>query len=404
MLLDREFPPDIRVENEAYSLMNHGHEIHILSYNHGSKKSYENYNGIAIHRFTIPEQIAKKALGTILLFPFFKWIWMYHVLKILKKYSFDAVHIHDLPLCILIKKLKLSGYRVVADMHENYPSLVAEQGYMRLGMLRSILRLNKWDKVEKEWLEKANTVICVADEMKARLEQKLFNSDSLIVVPNTYNLTSFSKNQSEKPDLKERFASKFVVTYIGGFDRVRGIETLIEAISLLKGKILGLQLLLVGDGSISDELKALSQKRGIQDMVAFEGWQPSNYINAYIGISSVCIIPHNRTIQTDNSSPNKLFQYMFMKKPVITSNCTSLEKIVLQEECGLVFKEKDPVELAEKISYIYYHPDLAKNMGSRGNDAVIGKLNWDVTVERLVIMYNITSGNNLYVKQTLGIN
>jgi hypothetical protein len=51
MLLDTEFPPDIRVENEAQSLLDAGHEVHILSYNFGSKTETEIYKGIHIHRF-----------------------------------------------------------------------------------------------------------------------------------------------------------------------------------------------------------------------------------------------------------------------------------------------------------------------------------------------------------------
>lgn len=45
MLLDTEFPPDIRVENEAQSLIDAGHEVHILSYNFDSKTSSEVFKG-----------------------------------------------------------------------------------------------------------------------------------------------------------------------------------------------------------------------------------------------------------------------------------------------------------------------------------------------------------------------
>jgi glycosyltransferase involved in cell wall biosynthesis len=387
MLLDREFPPDIRVQNEAQSLIKEGHVIHVLSYNFGHKKSYELFKGIHVHRFHIHEQIAKKSLGLIFMFPIFKKIWKFRVFEFLNQHKIDAIHIHDLPLCILTKQLKNKGYKLVADMHENYPYMVMEQSYMNTLIGKKIFSRQKWFKKEQEWLDTADQIICVAPEMKRRLQAIVQPSKSICVVPNTYSLNSFGAEQVEIPELIKRFTNRYVISYIGGFDQARGIHLLIEAVHQLSDQIPGLLLVLVGDGSIKEHLIEMTRKLEIEDKILFEGWQPSKHVEAYIESSSVCVIPHIRSEQTDNSSPNKLFQYMYKKKPVVSSNCTSLEKIVLQEKCGLIFQDKDSADLAKKLLYLFNNPEECMQMGNHGQKAVLEKYNWDVTVEPLLEIY-----------------
>jgi len=387
MLLDRDFPPDIRVQNEAISLIKEGHIIHLLCYDFGVKESYEVFKGIHIHRFRIHEQLTKKSLGLIFMFPLFREIWRHKVFQFINQHAIDAIHIHDLPLTILTKELKKKGFKVVADMHENYPYMVAEQSYMNTTLGKKVFSKQKWFQKEKEWLNAADQIICVAPEMKSRLQAVLNSSKSISVVPNTYSFNSFGAEQVKWPQLINRFTGKYIVSYIGGFDPARGIHLLIEAVHKLKDQIPGLLLVLVGDGSIKEDLVEMTRILDIEDKVIFEGWQPSKYVEAYIECSSVCIIPHIRSEQTDNSSPNKLFQYMFMKKPVVSSNCASLEKIIIQENCGLVFQDKNSGDLAEKLDFLYNNPEKCTQMGNNGRNAVLKKYNWDVTVEPLLEIY-----------------
>lgn len=387
MLLDREFPPDIRVENEAHSLIQAGHEVHLLCYDHQNKAKDEHLRGINIHRFKINKQIAKKSLGFILNLPIYKWIWEKQVNALLQKESFDAVHIHDLPLCILISSIRRSGIPVISDMHENYPFLVAEQSYMRSSLGRAIFRYKHWFRKESIWLSQSNAIICVAPEMKNRLENALGRGDNIHIVPNTFSFDSFGSKQIEISELKSRINKKHIVLYVGGFDHGRGLDILITAINHIKHRISDFALVLVGDGTIKDELIQLVDSFSIQDLVYFEGWKPASHVKSYIEVSSVCVIPHLKSEQTDNSSPNKLFQYMFFERAVVSSNCTSLEKIIAEENCGLIFKDRDPKDLAEKIYELIKTPELAALMGANGKAAVVAKYNWETTVQPLLVLY-----------------
>ena len=389
MLLDNEFPPDVRVESEANSLIKKGHSVTILSYNFGNKIASENYIGILIKRFRINKQVSKKALGFIHRLPLYRLIWKYQINKILRSEQFDAVHIHDLPLCINAKYIRTKfKVKVVADMHENYPYLVAEQPYMNTLFAKLFLSKKKWFQKEKEWLLHTNAIVCVADEMKARLNKVLDQKINIHVVPNTLNFDTFLSTQNPVAGLNERFAGNFKVVYIGGFDPVRGLEYLLEATKKLSNKIPNLKVILVGDGISKSFLKELLSNLEIENYVSFEGWQPSHSVQAYIEIADICVIPHIKLEQTDNSSPNKLFQYMYFKKPVISSNCVSLERIISQENCGLVFENRNSDDLAKKILELHNNPNLKEELGNNGFKAVSNKYNWDATVKDLFTIYS----------------
>ncbi|MFZ4400523.1 MAG: glycosyltransferase family 4 protein [Bacteroidales bacterium] len=388
MLLDNKFPPDPRIENEAKSLTSIGHELHILCYNYGGMKKYEVNNNVNIHRFYIPLQLAKKSLALIHIFPIYKIIWKYQVRKFLKGNNMDAIHIHDLALCFLTNYIKKNyTVKLICDMHENYPYLIADQIYMRKFPWKYILSKKIWFKKEKQWLSHADQIICVAKEMSDRLSNILIEKHKFVIVPNTLNLSLFSSNQKELPELKNRFCDSFNLFYFGGIDPVRGIEILIEAGNILKNKINNIKIIIVGDGKILPELKNLVQSLNLENTIIFEGWVSPSYIKSYMNICDIGIIPHLRSEQTDNSSPNKLFQYMYFGMPIISSNCKSIEKIIKQEECGLIYEDTNSKDLADKVLFYFQNRDLMNLTGEKGHNAVLNKYNWEATHFGLLEIY-----------------
>ena len=389
MLLDNEFPPDVRVEKEAETLIRQGHAVSILSYNFGRLMKSQTWRGIRIIRFKITKQFAKKSLGLSLQLPFYKWVWQIQVSEVLRSDEYDVVHIHDLPLCCLIQFIKRKyGIPVVADMHENYPHMLSEQPYMHTLFGRIFLSIEKWAEKESHWLSLTDHIVCVAEEMKHRIMGILTKPVPIVTLPNTADIESLKGMEEQEVDHPERFRNTFNLLYIGGLDPTRGLEVLIKAGKKLSAIIPELKIIIVGSGRILPELKQLSIQLDISEYFCFEGQQPSNLIGSYIKIAHACLIPHRKSPQTDNSSPNKLFQYLFFKKPVISSNCNSIEKIILAEKCGMIYPDNSPEELAARINYLYEHPEARTEMGNNGYGAVMNKYNWESTVAPLLAIYS----------------
>jgi glycosyltransferase involved in cell wall biosynthesis len=188
--------------------------------------------------------------------------------------------------------------------------------------------------------------------------------------------------------LTNRFSGTFNILYVGGIDALRGIDVLIQSANYLVPVIPGLKIVIVGDGKILSDLRQLAGSLQLNNNIFFEGWKPQEEIGSYISVSDVCVIPQRKSPQTDNSSPNKFFQYLFFKKPVLSSDCNSIEKIILAEKCGMIYQDNSPQELAARIKYLYEHPEARTEMGNNGYLAVMNKYNWESTVAPLLSIYS----------------
>jgi glycosyltransferase involved in cell wall biosynthesis len=273
---------------------------------------------------------------------------------------------------------------VVGDLHENYADAIQYYKFSTTFPGNILISSKKWKEKEKEWVSQSDYIITVVEEMKNRIEQYV-NSDNVIIYGNYPNLKEFL-NYEEDKELLEKYNNKFVITYIGGFDYHRGIDILLESLTFLSG-LKDLKLCLIGKGKNLNELKDKINKLNISDKVDFIGWIHSNKLPNYFKLSSIGIIPHLKSVQTDNSSPNKLFQYMAMSVPVISTNCNSLKRMVNESECGLIYEYDNAQDLADKVIQLYKNEKLKKEMGENGKKAVIEKYNWENTSKNLIELY-----------------
>jgi len=111
-------------------------------------------------------------------------------------------------------------------------------------------------------------------------------------------------------------------------------------------------------------------------------------LSSYIKASDLCLIPHLKTVHTDNTIPHKLFQYMIYEKPVVASNCNPIKRILDETRSGVVFESNNEADLANKIIELYNNYELQLEMGKKGKEAVRKKYNWDETSKNLITLYN----------------
>jgi glycosyltransferase involved in cell wall biosynthesis len=230
-------------------------------------------------------------------------------------------------------------------------------------------------------------VITVAEEMKNRITPYVKNKENIVVVENTVDSADFL-NFKKDPAIIRKFSNNFVISYIGGFDYHRGIDTIIEALSYLTD-LSNLKLILVGREKNSNRIHQLIDKLGVRNFVSFEGFMPRGILQNYFLISHIGIIPHLKSVQTDNSHPNKLSQYMLMGVPIIASNCDSIKNVIESAKVGLVFESQNAKDLSQKIRELYDDPRLRLEFSMNGKKAVEERYNWTHSSQNLKKLYAI---------------
>lgn len=395
MLLDNEFTGDLRVENEVLSLVNAGHSVYVLCFNHGDKKELEDYHGATIIRLSISKFKKNKMKGfTNTIFDLYTPYWTRNAIKLVNKYQIDAIHVHDLYLLgaafLMNKKLKME-IPVIGDLHENYPEALKHYKFTQVFPGKYVISIPKWFETEKNWIEKADYIITVIEEATERYSKIGLDRNKITVVPNYVSSELFLKSYKQSSYVK-KVNNFFSLLYVGGFDLHRGLECSIKSIALLKNKIPNIKLVLVGSGSNLNELKKLATDLEVMEHISFEGWQKPETLPKYIENSSICLIPHLKTEHTDNTIPHKLFQYMLLEKAVLSSNCKPIERILKDTASGVVFNSNDEESMAEQILFLHKNQEETSKMGLNGKKAVVKTYNWDSAANELVALYKRIEG------------
>ena len=393
MILDHDFPPDMRVENEATSLINNGHQVFLLSYNFHNLSPNEKYKNIEVIRIKINKKYAKKLRAlTNTIFNFYPHYWANKIIKFAKENKIEFLHIHDLYMIgaglIANRKLKLP---IIADLHENYVEGLKHYRFANSFPGNILISIPKWERKEVEWCNKADHLITVIEEAVERYKSLGIPEEKITVVANYVNQAEFLSpiklGAEDNSEILQKFKDKFVVTYIGGFDIHRGLESVIKAMPEVIKECLNIKLVLVGKGKNLKALVRLSQNLEVEKYILFEGWQPPSKLPIYIKASDICLIPHLKTVHTDNTIPHKLFHYMLLEKPVVATNCNPIERIINEIKCGLVYESNDSNGLAERITKLYKNSKLRKEFGLNGKKGVIEKYNWENTSKNLIKLY-----------------
>lgn len=394
MILDLDFPPDVRVENEANALIQNDYEVFLLCLDYdNSLPKKEIYKGVHLNRIYKTKKWTNRGRGLINTpFNYYTYFWVKQIVKFAKENCIQILHIHDLYMfgagLIANRKLKLP---LIVDLHENYVEGLKHYRFANSFPGNILISIPKWERKEVEWCNKADYLITVIEEAVERYKSLGIPEEKITVVANYVNqdefLSPIKLSAEDNSEILQKFKDKFVVTYIGGFDIHRGIESVVKAMPEIIKECPNSQLVLVGKGKNLKALVGLSQNLEVEKYISFEGWQPQSNLPFYIKASDICLIPHLKTVHTDNTIPHKLFHYMLLEKPVVAANCNPIERIINETKCGLVYKSNISNGLAECIKKLYKDPELREQQGKNGKKAVMGKYNWENTSKNLIKLY-----------------
>ncbi len=389
MLLQNFFPPDIRVEKEARSLLKAGHQVFLLSAGKSNMPNEEIVEGIKVIRRKLPQSFSRRAWNYFCLkAPFTHPFWRSALEDAVKQYKIEAIHVHDLPLVNTgLKIAHKFNLPLIADLHENFPEAIKAYPSSWKGKFLKPIMVKRWKRMEKSCVQQADKVITVVDEAKQHYVTDCgIPPEKVTVVMNTEDLDYFY-SLPIREDIIQQYQPYFTISYIGGFGRHRGIQTAISAMPKILSEIPDARLLLVGSGGNESELRELAKTEKVEQVVEFTGWQPFDLIPSYIAASKVCLIPHIASGHTNSTIPHKIFQAMAMGKPVVVSSAKPLERIVKETGAGLVYPSGDAEALAEAVITIYRDNTLVAKLGEVGKKTAREKYNWELEAKKLVSLY-----------------
>jgi len=100
------------------------------------------------------------------------------------------------------------------------------------------------------------------------------------------------------------------------------------------------------------------------------------------------------------SYPTKIFEYMSIKLPIVTSNFKLYKDVVEAYNCGYCIDPFSSEDLANSIETIFKDKNLSIKMGENGFNLVNSKFNWEHQEKTLISYYKkvLKRHNSIYDK------
>lgn len=394
MILETAFPPDARVEREALALVSAGYEVTLLCQPEYPEQALtETYQGITVLRISL-----KKRWWDSLqrLFQKTEPAWARLIRSVIAQQRPDVIHVHDLKLLrsTLHALPAKNRPKIIADLHENFPVLMAQLKAKRKGPQKGQTAFAYWQNQEAQCLPQVDHILVVETEAKARVvkEHKL-SADKISIIRNVVDTDKFLSDAVSALTVSDpiAFKDKFVLCYVGHINSDhRGIHTVLEALPEVIKTIPN--VLFVGAGTMQSRyfeqrLKPLIEAHQLEPYVLLTGTLDESEFAPYIKAADIGLCPHTKTTLTDTTFPNKVFLYNLFAKPLITSNCVPLVRYIDETQSGLVFESENAPDLAAKIIALYHNPLLQKELGCRGRECVFNQYSWAHEQETLRAIY-----------------
>jgi D-inositol-3-phosphate glycosyltransferase len=158
-----------------------------------------------------------------------------------------------------------------------------------------------------------------------------------------------------------------VLLWVGRVAPIKGLDTLLDAVALLRGTGRAVRLLVVGgdaDEPMSEHevsLRDRIQRLDLADSVCFVGPQPQSVLPLYYAAADVTVLPSYY-----ESFGMVALEAMACGSPVIASRVGGLVTTVRDGVTGFLIPEADVDALAERIGVLVADPDLRWRVGREG--------------------------------------
>ena len=250
---------------------------------------------------------------------------------------------HDLPvLPLCVEVAETTGARVVYDSHELY----AEQA------LLSARARRYWTAVEKTHIRRACLVVTVNQGIAQELARRYQLPERPFVLPNVCRYRPLPERKTALAELYQLPTGRPVVLCQGGLMPGRGLETVVEAWECFAET--PPLLVFLGDGPMAAWIAHRVRQRKLQDHVFVGCSVGSDDLVRYTACADLGLIPYAPGIRVTSqntrlSSPNRLFEYVMARVPILSWELPEIKRVMDQAGTGWCATWQSPRELAARI-------------------------------------------------------
>lgn len=205
------------------------------------------------------------------------------------------------------------------------------------------------------------------------------------VLPMPLDVAHFESGRSEEK------ASPPRILYAGNLVASKGVDVLIEAVARLRERGIECELRILGNGPQREALGDLAERRGIAGAVTFSPFLPQSAMPAEYGRSTVTVLPTRGNAEGLGLT---LVEALLAGSAVVGTPAGGIPEVVIDGETGLIARDGDAAELAQRLERLISDPELRARLVCRGAERARERHAAIAAAARFIDLYERVRGGN----------
>jgi glycosyltransferase involved in cell wall biosynthesis len=335
-----------------------GHVVHVLTTGKGNLPSFEQIEGVNVHRVKPLNDHDDD---------FLNWIgglniaFAFKAEKLAAEIDFDLIHAHDwLVGSAAIALKEILSIPLLSTIH------ATEHG--RNNGIHNEMQQFIHNKEQQLMAESEQLIVC-SHFMKENVASIFHIKEAAITVIS--NGIEPLQVVLDPLDLIPNCKHKKYIFSIGRIVKEKGFETLIEAAAIVKEKEQDFFFVIAGKGPMLDTYRRQIIDRNLEKQITFVGYLTDQQRNALIFGCELAVFP-----SLYEPFGIVALETMILGKPTIVSDTGGLKRIVKHLQTGLLMVPGNAKSLLDQVEFLMNNPQTAVEIGTRGMQVVKSMYGW----------------------------
>jgi glycosyltransferase involved in cell wall biosynthesis len=345
--------------------------ISVLAPSYPSSKAEETIDGIRIYRhkqYISPKVSIAYKNGMISnvrennwlirVIPFYILFQFINLMRIVKKENMQVIHAHwIIPqglVAVLYKIICNRKIKIIATIHGS-----------------DFLSINNFigKQLKKFIISRVDCLTVVSNAIKSEVE-RITSQENIFVCPMGIDTSMFKPTCKDLSLKQELDIHKEFLLFVGSCVEQKGIRYLVEAMTEICSGYPECKLVVIGSGSLLEEMKIIAKNAGLEKNICFLGYMEHIKLPKYFATADVFILP-----SLSEGYSLVVREALSSGTPTIV---TDLPVFSTDKANGLfeIVPPKDSRSIAEKVKYILGHKEKYEKEKENMHEFAVDNFDW----------------------------
>jgi glycosyltransferase involved in cell wall biosynthesis len=234
---------------------------------------------------------------------------------------------------------------------------------------------------ERYAINHSSVVVCVSQNLKKTIK-KISPEIDVGVVPNGVDTAKFDPSRFKKDEAKRAMGltRKFVIGYTGSYQIWHGLDQTLNVAALLRKQSPDYHFLLIGYGVGFKLMEENIHAMGLADMFTQIKTLPHDQIPFHLSAFD-CALMTYPILEEFYFSPLKMFEYMAMEVPVLSTAIGQIAEVIEHKKTGLLVTSQNPEDY---VSTLLQNKSALPEIGRQGRLLMAQQYSWLKNAERVI--------------------